>query len=167
MKRALIDYLNNIVQVEPAGGEFDVSPDFHWRDCPDECVAYQWTWNGSDFAPPPGPAIESIKAAKLAQITRDRDTACFADATVLGHPWQADIRSQQMLASAILLAQAGVYTPSVWRDANNVDVPITSVGQLVAIAGVMAAQIQEAYAVSWARKAALDAATTIEQVEAA
>lgn len=110
-------------------------------------------------------SITDLKSAKLAQITQDRDTACFADVTVLDHSWQADIRSQQMLASAILLAQAGVYIPTVWRDANNVDVPITNVAQLVAIAGAMAAQTQAAYSDSWARKQALEAATTVEDVE--
>lgn len=165
MKRALIDYQNTVVQVEPLGGDFAVASDFHWRDCPDECVAYVWTWDGNTFAPPPGPSLDSVRALKLAQITKDRDAACFADATALGHLWQADSRSQQMLASAILLAQAGVYTPTVWRDANNVDVPIANVAQLVAIAGAMAAQTQAAYAQSWARKQALEAATTVEQIE--
>ena len=110
--------------------------------------------------------LSRSRANKLAQITRDRDAACVADVTVLGHPWQADIRSQQMLASAILLAQAGVYTPTVWRDADNNNMPISSVAQLVSIAGAMAAQTQAAYAASWARKSALEAATTIADVEA-
>lgn len=107
-----------------------------------------------------------LKNNKHTQIERDRDAACFADVTVLSHAWQADARSQQMLASAILLAQAGVYTPSVWRDADNVDVPVT-LQQLVALAGTMAAQTQSAYTTSWARKAALEVATTVAQVEAA
>lgn len=125
------------------------------------------TYTPVEISIPVGELIIKKRAEAVAQITKDRDTACFADVTVLGHPWQADSRSQQMLASAILLAQAGVYTPTVWRDANNVDVPITSVGQLVAIAGAMAAQTQAAYAHSWARKAALADAVTVEQVESA
>lgn len=166
MKRALIHTATNqIVQVEPQGGDFPVHGDYAWVDCPDNAVAYTWTHAAGTFSPPPPPSLESIKAAKLKRITADRDAACFADVQAFGRPWQADSRSQQMLASAILLAQAGVYTPTVWRDANNADMAIINVGQLVAIAGAMAAQTQAAYAASWARKAALEAATTIEEVE--
>lgn len=108
--------------------------------------------------------LSRAKESKHRQIERARDVACLADITALGHTWQADARSQQMLASAILLAQAGVYTPSVWRDADNVDVPVT-LQQLVALAGTMAAQTQAAYATSWARKVALNMATTVADVE--
>lgn len=121
-----------------------------------------WVAEGNTPAPVP---IDDLKAAKLAQIEADRDAACVATVNVIGHPWQADARSQSLLSSSILLAQAGVYTPSVWRDESNVDVAVT-LADLVLIAGVMAAQTQAAYAASWARKAALAAATTAEQVAA-
>jgi hypothetical protein len=114
----------------------------------------------------PEPPLLDVKAERYRQIGRERDAACFADVTVHGRPWQADARSQQMLASAILLTQAGVYTPTVWRDADNNDMTITSLVQLVAIAGAMAAQTQAAYTTSWVRKAALEAATTVQDVEA-
>lgn len=109
--------------------------------------------------------LSEIKAAKRAQIERDRDVACYADITVNGHAWQADPRSQSLMATAILLAQAGVYTPSVWRTADNVNVPVT-LQDLVLIAGSIAARTQTVYAASWARKAALEAATTAEEIAA-
>lgn len=111
------------------------------------------------------PSLAALKAAKHAQIERERDAECYADVVALGVPWQADARSQQMLASAILLAQDGVYTPSVWRNSNNTNIPVT-LADLVVLAGTMAAQTQAAYARSWTRKAALAAATTVEVVEA-
>lgn len=111
------------------------------------------------------PSLAMLKTAKHTQIERERDAACYANITVNGHAWQADPRSQSLMATAILLAQAGVYTPSVWRTADNVDVPVT-IQALVLIAGSIAAQTQVAYAASWARKAALEAATTAAEVAA-
>lgn len=166
MKRALIHIASKqIVQVEPPGGEFAIHEDYTWVDCPDETAAYSWTYDGTAFNPPPGPSLASLKAAKRTQIEHERDAACYANVNVLGHVWQADPRSQSLMATAILLAQAGVYTPSVWRTADNVDVPIT-LQALVTISGSIAAQTQAAYAASWARKQALEAATTAAEVEA-
>ena len=71
-----------------------------------------------------------------------------------------------MLAAAITLAQAGGPLPAVWRDAENNNMPVTSLADLLAIAGAIAQQTQAAYARSWQRKAAVDAATTIEEVNA-
>lgn len=122
-------------------------------------------YDGTTFSPPPGLSLEFLKAAKHAQIERDRDAACYANINVIGFAWQADPRSQSLMATAILLAQAGVYTPSVWRTASNVDVAVT-IQDLVLIAGSIAAQTQVAYAASWARKQALEAATTAEEVAA-
>lgn len=115
----------------------------------------------------PDAVLEAAKATKKRQIEEDRDAQCVADVAALGHTWQADKRSQELLAQAITLAQAGLPLPPVWRAANNADVPITSIADLLAISGAIAQQVQTAYTTSWARKAAVDAATTIEEVEAA
>lgn len=104
------------------------------------------------------------KDRKRREIEKERDISRFANVTALGHVWQADIVTQQTLASAILLAQAGAYKPSVWRDANNVDVPVT-LADLVTIAGMMAEQTQMAYSTSWIRKANLNTAKTTKDIE--
>lgn len=118
-----------------------------------------------EFAASVAKPLVILKLEKHIQIERERDAERWADITALGHTWQADAGTQQTLASAILLAQAGVYTPSVWRDRDNGDVTVT-LADLVTLAGTMAAQTQAAYARSWTRKAALAAATTVEVVEA-
>ncbi len=110
--------------------------------------------------------LQAIKAAKLAQIERDRDAACYANVSVFGRPWQADPRSQSLMATAILLVNIGVPLPAAWRDADNSNMPLTHVSQLVQIAGAIAAQTEAAYATSWARKTALEAATTAAEVGA-
>ena len=110
--------------------------------------------------------LPAKKAAKYAQIERDRDMAATANVVVFGRPWNADFRSQTLLSQAITLANAGLPLPSGWRDANNEIMPISSVDDLLAIAGAIAEQVQNAYAQSWARKDALAAVTTPEEVDA-
>lgn len=117
--------------------------------------------------PHPQAKLAALKDAARRRIDADRDAQCVADVTVNGHRWQADKRSQDLLAQAIALAQAGLPLPPVWRDADNNDVPITSIGDLLAIAAAIAQHVQQVYATAWARKAAVDAATTPEEVEAA
>jgi len=114
----------------------------------------------------PAISIEQIKAAKLEQIEQDRDAQCRAPVYVHGRQWQADSRSQELLSQAITLCSAGLPLPAAWRDVDNANMVITSLADLLAIAGAIAAQTQTAYAVSWARKAALEAATTMIEIEA-
>jgi hypothetical protein len=54
MKKAMIDTRDNTVaQVEM--NEFLVGDPYVWVDCPDDVVAYQWTYDGATFSPPPPP----------------------------------------------------------------------------------------------------------------
>lgn len=119
-----------------------------------------------DLDPHPDAMLAEAKDAKKIQIEAERDAKVVQDVFVHGRRWQADKRSQELLASVITIASAGCPLPSVWRDADNNDMPITDISQLLAIAGAIAAQTQAAYAESWARKAAVDAATTIDEVNA-
>ena len=132
-----------------------------------ERVEIGWTYDGVVFAAPVKVVtLEELKAAKLSEIKAARDTHCFANVTALGHSWQADKRNQDLLGSAITLAQSGLPLPLVWRTADNVNVPISSISDLLAIAGEIAARTQAAYATSWALKAQVAAAASIEQVQA-
>jgi hypothetical protein len=167
MKRALIDIRDNtVVQVEPLDGTFPVSPDYAWIDCPDAVLAYSWTYDGTTFSPPAPPSLDSLKTAKNAQIERDRDTAIATTVTVHGRPWQARPIDQDNLSQELLTVQAGVPMSPIWRDADNNDMVLTDVAQLVAIAGAMKVQKLLAYQTAWARKAALAAATTVDEIEA-
>ena len=116
--------------------------------------------------PHPDALLAEAKAAKKLKIEAERDAACEQPVTALGRTWDADKRSQELLSSAITIAQAGGPLPAVWRDAENNDMPVTSLAYLLAIAGAIAQQVHTAYAASWARKAAVDAATTIDEVNA-
>lgn len=167
MKLALIDVRDNtVIQVEPLGNDFPISPDYVWVNCPDETIAYSWTYDGTMFSPPPGPSLEDVKSVKLTQIENERDAACIVNVTAHGRPWQADTRSQALMSQAIALASAGLPLPPVWRDAENNDMTLTGLSDLLSIAGAIALQVQEAYTTSWVRKAAVESATTIEEVQA-
>ena len=110
--------------------------------------------------------IAQAKAVKREYIERRRDEEEQKDVQTLGYAWQADTRSRTLLTGAVSLALAGLPLPSVWRTSDNFNYPITSVNDLLAIAGAMAQRTQAVYDVSWSKKTELDAATTIAQVEA-
>jgi hypothetical protein len=110
--------------------------------------------------------LSAAKSAKQKVINTEREAQLVMDVSVHDRQWQADVSSQALLGQAITLASAGLPLPSVWRDVDNNDMQITSLADLLAIAGAIAVQTEAAYATSWARKAALEAATTIEEVEA-
>lgn len=112
------------------------------------------------------PNVARVKAAKFAEIEASRDAAVAANATALGYQWQADDRSVKLLNGAITLGAQGAPLPAVWRTADNINMPVSSLADLLAIAGAIAAQTQTAYARSWVLKAAVESATTIQQVEA-
>lgn len=121
----------------------------------------------SEFAA--DPAIQSLaltKSFKVSEIEAKRDAATNADVPALGTMWQADERSQKLLSSSITLAAAGLPLPTVWRDSFNNDMPVATIADLLAIAGAMAAQTQEAYAKSWQLKAQVEAAATVAEVNA-
>lgn len=120
----------------------------------------------TQLGPHPDALLAEAKATKKRQIEAERDAACELPVTALGRTWDADKRSQELLNGTIALAQAGGPLPAVWRDYDNNDMSVTSINDLLAIAGAIAQQVQQAYATSWARKAAVDAATTIEEVNA-
>ena len=149
MKRALIDPSGRIAQVEAV--DFPVAAPFFWVDCPDGCTPEAWC-----YAPAIGciPA-QPTRAEQIAQIERERDASCVANVIANGRTWQADQRSQALLGQAITLAGAGLPLPTVWRDADNQDIPVASLADLLAIAGAIADHVQAAYSASWAAKASL------------
>ena len=113
----------------------------------------------------PDPIAEA-KAAKRAEINADRDAAVNAPVEALGHTWDSTYVSQFRINSAIALALNGLPLPSVWRDYHNVDMPVTDVAELLAIGAAMAVATETAMHVSWARKAALYEAETLEEIAA-
>lgn len=110
------------------------------------------------------PSLETVKTQKLTQIEQDKLQQMASNVTVHGRPWQTDFTSVSNLTQEIMTVQAGVLLSPFWRDANNESMLLTSVQQLIDIASAIKTQKLQAYSVSWDRKAAVEAATTVEQV---
>ena len=110
------------------------------------------------------PNLNAEKAQKVQEIENQRDKVCTQNVQALSRVWQADKRSQELVGQSITLAQAGLPLPATWRDYNNNDMTITSINDLLAIGGAMATQTQSAYSTSWARKASINTATTIQGI---
>jgi hypothetical protein len=165
MKKTLIAAGRLADIVEP-GATFPVHESMRWVDCPDDTAPDTHEWNGTAVVAKPGPSLDELKASRRPLIDRARNAACYADVPALGHTWQADARSQDLLSNAIRRAHAGKPLPPVWRTADNVDMPIESLADLEAIEDAIAAQTLAAYQQSWSLKAQLDVATTPEEVEA-
>ena len=126
-----------------------------------------YVWNTTTNQYDDTRTLAQLQAVKNVQIDKDRAAACIVNVTALGTTWQADLDSQALLSQAITLVTAGYSLPPVWRDANNNNVAITSLADLMSIAGTIAAQTQDAYTNSRNRKAAVAAATTAAEVAAA
>ena len=139
---------------------------------PDLPVTVGWKFAAGSFTPTPPPPVPitplpEAKESKKTEICAARDAACYAPVSALGHVFQADARSQELLGGLINLGQLpGFPMPTAWRSLNDTNVPIQSLADLVQIAAAMAAQTQAAYAKSWQLKAAVDAATTNAEIEA-
>jgi hypothetical protein len=163
MKKALI-YNGAIVDVAPQ--EFSVASGFAWVDCPDECKAREWQYVLGACVPPTAPSLADLKASKLLRIKADRAKAAVADVTANGKTWQAGQIDQWLLSNAIARAKRGKNLPDVWRTKGDENVAINNVKQLEDIEDAIVAQVEAAYATSWAREAALKAAQTAEEVDA-
>jgi len=81
MKNALIDIPSTlVVQVEPLGQTFPVDSAHEWVDCPDDIVAYNYTYSNGQFvsytppAPPP-PTAEENKQSAMAKLQNTDWTA--------------------------------------------------------------------------------------------
>lgn len=114
--------------------------------------------------------LQDAREQQKAIINNARDAAAYADvqAAIGGtvYAWQADARSVSLLNGAITLAQNGGALPPEWRTSDNINVPISALADLLAIAAAISASVNAAYAKSWTLKAQIDAATTVADVQA-
>ena len=132
-------------------------------------VGLNYVWSNGAFSITYTPKTDtenltSVKNKRLYQITHDRNTSISQPVIVHGRPWQADAESQRNLANEILTTQAGVPMSPIWRDADNNNMVLTDIQQLVDIAAAFKVQTLTAYLTSWTRKEAVEAATTVEDV---
>jgi len=111
-------------------------------------------------------SIDDLKALKLKEIENEKLITRYQDVAVNGHIYQADKESQLLLNEAITLANAGLPVPEHWIDKDNVQVPITGISDLVAIAAAIKINVNNAIFTARNKKDLLLIADTIEDIEA-
>jgi hypothetical protein len=119
------------------------------------------------------PARPDTSAEILARLTgyarafvnADRDRMLVAPVTYGPDEFDADTASRSnVIGTQTYLNAGGSLPPSfTWRTADNRDVPFTS-GDVFGLGQAMFAATGAAYAVSWGRKADIDACTTVEDL---
>ena len=108
-------------------------------------------------------AFEAAKEAKLAEMKVAYETATYADIEHAGKTWKADRDSQQLLAAVLSVGSVpeGMY----WRDTTETQNPM-SFSDLQALAGAILVRGLLVDSNLAAKKAAVEAATTIEEIDA-
>jgi hypothetical protein len=167
MKRALIHTATKkVVQVVSQGGEFPVHPDYAWLDCPDECMAYTWGYDGVAFSPPAPPPLASIKAAKRKAINAARDAEESAGFDYLGKRFDSDLQGIKRLYGAIMAALVAPGNFDVqWTTSDGSTITLNK-GQLTALPLVMAAASNSLHAKARNLKAQINAAQSASEVDA-
>lgn len=87
--KALIDDLGRVAQVEQQ--EFDMAPPCFWVDCPDNIVAYQYTYSNGQFIPivTSSPTANENKF-QAEQKLKDSDWAVLPDVNLANKSeWEA------------------------------------------------------------------------------
>lgn len=110
--------------------------------------------------------LTAYKEERKDFIDNQRAIYRYSDVVALGRPWQGDKVSQDLLDDVISVYVVGLPLPSKWRDKNNNDLIITDISQLRAIAEQYSLNTQWCWQNSWTKKAEIDAALTIEAINA-
>lgn len=108
MKSALIDKSTTfVVQVQPLGETFPVDSDHEWVDCPDDLIAYNYTYVNGQFVPyvapaPPPPTAKQNKetASKLLYATDWTTVADVGDPTK-SNPYLSNVQDFIVYRNAV------------------------------------------------------------------
>ena len=135
-----------------------------------ESVICGWRWNGEVFAPPPAPDLVSLKSAKNAEINAARLAANFSTFTHGGKTFACDQLSRSDIDGTngfvSLYGTMPPGWPGGWKAVDNTYTPIATVDDWKAFYASLFAAGNANFAHSQALKAALNNATTAEQVAA-
>jgi hypothetical protein len=132
--------------------------------CPDEVEA-GWLYQNSEFIPPPGSLAYAKKRAKET-INNIRNYKLSLPVIYDNNYYDADTRSQFNLASIVSAGNVNIPLPNnfMWRTSDNQNIPFNR-QQLVELSATMINNTNTIYQESWQKKALIDAATTVEEVE--
>jgi len=109
--------------------------------------------------------LDIQKKIKKEQLKKDRDIEAYKAVYTLDRNWDTNEASQTALISAINLAKLGLALPPYWRDADNDNMPITDISQLITILNSISSQIETAHINYWNKLKLVEEATTSEELE--
>jgi hypothetical protein len=135
-------------------------------------ITVGWTYDGKNFAAPAGPSLDDIKADQKALIDEAYQAAVqqdvsFTTAASATQTFQADKASQDILleTKSVYSDLGSVPDGFYWKAKDNTRVPFTLV-DLKGLAATMLAQGWTAFQKRDTLKAQIDAATTVDAVQA-
>lgn len=156
--------VSNLVVVDP----FDQATIVHFGGLllpSGSLVSIGWVCDGVTFsAPPKYTTLADAQSWHLAAMDAAFDSANQLPITYLNTTFQADDYSAGLLAKTITLLGATGTTSVTWWDSTNTGVSMT-LAQLVGLGASIFARGQGLFARKQVQKAAIRAATTIQQVE--
>ncbi len=114
----------------------------------------------------PLPALQEIKAAKIAELKAQRDAAEVEPITYQGYSFDYDSKARERINAAIVaLEVAGASATITWTTADNRDVKVTA-SDLRGIIAQVALRSDKLHMAYRKAKEKVEAATTKEEVEA-
>jgi len=130
-------------------------------------VSIGWVYDGFVLSVPVVPPLTLSRAQEiqLAVIESAYKTAVSKPIAYMGTEFQADAESQQLMASVITACGGSLPAGFAWFDTNNAPVAM-SFTQLQGLAGAILLRGQPLFVTKQTKKAAIRAATTVQQVEA-
>lgn len=111
--------------------------------------------------------VAQARADKQELINVMREEMLVAGLWYMGYFWDTSARARTNITGVISGVTAGLPLPAgfIWRDNNNNNVPFTATN-LVTLGGYIIQWVNVVYMYSWQMKAALDAKTTLAEIDA-
>lgn len=112
-------------------------------------------------------SLAKAKVQKAQDINAARAAALDSGVLHAGHQWDSDESSRANIIGTVAACTAGIALPQgfTWRTADNQDVPMGA-EDLVGLGAAMLQHVNTCYQQSWRLKAAVDAASTVAELEA-
>jgi hypothetical protein len=144
------------------------APGLVWIEIPEgSYVTTGWSYSDGSFSAPSSPTLNDAKIAQTAILVADYNAAIQQPVSYMGTTFQADSDSQTKVIQVLAAMTPAGATPAgfYWVDAANDHVAMT-LAQVQGLSQAMMAQGWAAFQHLQARKAAVNAATTIPDVQA-
>lgn len=148
------------------------SSDLVWVQCTDPSVAVGWRYSAGTFAPLTAETLAAAQAAQIAAMATAYGLAIaqpvnFTTAAGVTKSFQADPQSVSNLQSMLAACTPAGKTPTgfYWVSADNTQVPF-ALADMQGLASAIGAQGWAAFQQLQARKATINAATSVTAVQA-